>query len=205
MVGLLLCQSCRDRECRDRFGPYEFEIPVSLSPKLDTFHIGDTISIVSFFDNKVYERESQDSFVLNDFLFFPRCLVRKLDTLDSNFDALESFELIEDDSYPVNISSGTAVSEYLFNDGQYSLEFKLRPLEPGLYWLSFFSGVLEEPLDFDGRCRGFQSTVLTNMNQEENNNVDFLLDSPNPEMLGLWNKQDEKFHDTGSYCFYVVE
>ncbi len=202
----LLLSSCWDKECKDRFGPYEFDIPVSLSPTLDTFHIGDTISINSVFDNMVYERESQDSFSLNDFLFNPRCLVRKLDTIDSNFDALESFDFIEEDGYPFSISSGgTAFSEYLFENGQYSLKFKLEPLEPGLYWLSFFSGINEEPLDFDGRCRGFQTTVFATMNQGEDNNVDFLLDSPNPEMLGLWNRKDEKFHNFGGYCFYVVE
>ncbi|MBL7784406.1 MAG: hypothetical protein JNM36_00685, partial [Chitinophagales bacterium] len=43
------------------------------------------------------------------------------------------------------------------------------------------------------------------MNGGGDNNVDFLLQSPDSSYHRIWEKRDTKFHNFGGYAFYVTE
>ncbi len=212
IIILIAVKSCKDPICKNRVGPYQFEMPVSLTPRLDTFHIGDTIHISSIFNKNIYERESQDSFLLDDFLFYPSTTLLRIDTTPFTRNDIEDFDLIVPSEYSYSLfvvsDELSRLSGQYNNEGdQYSLEYKLIPKKEGLYMFSQISHInpQNENQDFRGRCTGFQSEGFFSLNNKEHNNMSLLLNSPDPYMHTFSDNQGESFYDSGGYCFYVVE
>ena len=213
---LLVFWGCPREECRDADfgGAYQFVIPATLSPAKDTFRVGDTIHISSVFSDEVYERQTEEYYKLEDWRFYPTTRLDKIDKVDSNFvqDGLADFQYIIPTQYDYDrfdYGSGAIglLGEYLYQDGQYSLKFKLIPQQPGLYYFTQFAAQgIDDDQDFPGRCPRVTSETNVELNGGADNNVEFLQNSPdvyyNERILA---RPQDNFHDAGGYCFYVAE
>ena len=210
---IIICfSSCiQNEECNIVDG-YQFVIPATLSPSVDSFKIGDTISISSIFPDLVYERKTDQNYLLNDFKFFPATAISKIDETIS-IDALKAFELIIDDSIDYGLTTFSdglelLTGEYLYTNNTYSLEFKIIPTQPGLYFLEQAVSMRLSPnQSFDNKCSNVQlDGGEVNLNGEDDNNIDFLSRSPD-EHYNYWVllKPEERFYQFGGYVFYVVE
>ena len=98
--------------------------------------------------------------------------------------------------------------EYLYTNNTYSLEFKIIPTQPGLYFLEQAVRMRLSPnQSFDNKCSNVQlDGGEVNLNGEDDNNIDFLSRSPD-EHYNYWVllKPEERFYQFGGYVFYVVE
>ncbi len=204
--------SC-DRDCQVSSGRYEFVLPVELTPALDTFHIGDTIKVVSQFSNNVYERVNGKEYLLDSFRFYPVTSIIKIDTAKGT-DSFDDFEIIipvEFDYERFNASTGSQalIGQYLYTkDTGYSLNYKIISLTKGVYLLRQASSISSfEPLqDFPGRCNLGGSSGVCTVNNNIDNNIHLLEDSPDPH-FSEWvlEKPERRFYDLGSYVFVVTD
>ncbi len=212
---LLLCWGCR-KECRDADfgGAYQFAIPATLSPAKDTFQVGDTIHISSVFSDNIFERQTQEYYKLENWRFYPVTGIDQIDLVDTPLvrDALLSFDVILPEGFDYTISnftSGTValIGQYNYENGVYSLEYNIVPRDTGLFY--FFHGAeqsFDDDQDFPGRCPRVPSNTNVELNGGEGNNIEFLSASPDPHYNDwVLLRSQERFHDNGGYCFYVVE
>ena len=88
IITICFSSCIQNEECNIVDG-YQFVIPATLSPSVDSFKIGDTISISSIFPDLVYERKTDQNYLLNDFKFFPATAISKIDETIS-IDALKA-------------------------------------------------------------------------------------------------------------------
>ena len=208
----LLFASCRE-ECRNIPGGYEFVLPAELSPARDTFRIGDTIRVVSSFSDEVFERKTQRIYTLEDFRFHPVTVISKIDVTSAKEDGLKSFDILiaPEFDYHVQLYNDAIelLGQYLYERGEYLLEYRLVAKEIGLFF--FKQGSLLYPLDewqkFPGKkCKHVHAEARVTLNGGADNNIDFLRESPDPHYRD-WVLQDPegRFHKFGGYCFYVRE
>lgn len=206
----MLMNSCVKKECMIAGGYYQFEIPVSLTPAKDTFHIGDTISIESNFSDLVYERMTDKKYKLENFNFYPETSIYRLDT-NVIVDDFSGFEVVVPSHYDYSFydySSGVRAltGKYNYVDGFYDLAYKLIPQKTGLYFFRHFSFIsLGENQEFEGKCSEVADDVFVLLNQGDDNNVDYLLEGADDFYGNFWRKKEDKFFKAGGYCFYVVE
>ena len=211
LLGLLVFPTC-NKNCEDVSGDYDFELPVSLSPARDTYRIGDTIYVSSIFADVVLDRNSQNSYVLENFLFFPKTYIQRIDTFPTR-DGLPNFEVILDpnqDYYFFYYSDTTSslLGEYLYFNQEYSLSYKFIPLKAGLYCFTQGSSLypIAENQEFPGKCPRHESDASCILNGGGDNNVDFLSRSPDPHYNDwILQKPESRYHRFAGYCFYVVE
>ena len=211
IITICFSSCIQNEECNIVDG-YQFVIPATLSPSVDSFKIGDTISISSIFPDLVYERKTDQDYLLNDFKFFPATAINKIDETIS-IDALKTFELIIDDSIDYGLTTFSdglklLTGEYLYTNNTYSLEFKIIPTQPGLYFLEQAVRMRLSPnQSFDNKCSNVQlGGGEVNLNGADDNNIDFLSRSPD-EHYHYWVllKPEERFYQFGGYVFYVVK
>ena len=192
-------------------GDYEFVLPATLTPAKDTFQIGDTITIRSSFPDSVFEQKTGKWYLMENIIWFPKTLMFNLDSL-GEFSTFLNFEVIgkpENNFRLFNYSDGSTslLGKYEYVDHQYFLEFQMVALSKGLFFLSFGSSIYGHgnDQDFEGRCTNVAIDAIVQMNNAEDNNVDFLLESPEEGFHWVWEKKDQNFYDFGGYCFYVKE
>jgi hypothetical protein len=210
----LLVGACIREECRDIPGGYEFEIPVTSSPAKDTFRVGDTIHISSVFSDEVFERKTQQYYSLKKWRFFPETRIDRIDLPDSFFvqEGLNDFVYLPNSQYDYgifNYSDGSIglVGEYLYTDGEYRLEYRLVPTKQGLFYFAHLSVQSRgHDQDFPGRCSYKKSETHVVLNERMDNNSEYLANSPQKH-YSEWMLLDveNRFHNHGGYCFYVVE
>ncbi|MAN04799.1 MAG: hypothetical protein CMI35_17095 [Owenweeksia sp.] len=220
LIASVAACSCEKGWGCDVEGGYQFEIPATLSPALDTFHIGDTISIENDFSDQVYDRQTQQTYSLENFEFYPGTAIIRIDTLSKwgkaslNY-ALDDFQLIIPEQYNYEIftfgdGSKIATGEFLYANSRYSLQLKLIPQESGLFIISHGIGLGSQNSDdrqeFEGKCKDVSISGIAKLNGGSDNNISFLNNSPDPH----WNdwvlqKPNERYHHSGAYTFYVVE
>ena len=160
LVALAIVFSgCLRKECRDIPGGYTFQIEATLQPADDTLIIGDTLSVVSCFSNRILEEKTQEYFILENFEFFPSVAVYRIDEMPASEDGLADFEILINDQYNFSyqkFSSGASglVGEYTYNeqDNEYSLKFQLVAASKGLYYLEYGISPDLKNQDFPGKC-----------------------------------------------------
>ena len=194
---------------------YMFEIPATLSPKQRVYSVGDTISLRSVFSDNVYDRATEQDYLLENFLFYPGVNFERLDTL--GIDTIElvteaHFDFLIEKRFDLNIFNSTfdgvvLLGQYNYANNEYILEYGFVPKKPGIYLMYFnsFIGQNGEDQDFPGKCRLTDiSNTRTVLNDGADNNADLLLEAVEPGWHLLYNnKLDRNFHDLGGYCFKV--
>ena len=210
LVSLLSFLGCR-KECQFD-GSYAFVIPAQVNINKDTIQIGDTLTWTSSFTKEVYEQNSDQTYNLKDFKFYPYSSIIKIG-LPNQKESFEDFEVLLDSNYDFNFftySDGAKVlvGQYNYSNDQYDLAYKLIPKAEGLYLFCHGSEIygLGEDQDFDGKCKKKSSDVYVSLNEGVDNNVNLLRDSPDPH-YNDWILIDPqaRFHNYGCYCFYVKE
>jgi len=215
LISLSTLTSCVKKGC-DFSGPHQFQIPVNLSPAKDTFRIGDTINISSTFSEEVFELKTQRAYTLDDFKFFPETRITKWETHPDSIiidnTALPNFEVLIDTIYDYehfyfSFGEVSLTGQYKHQNGFYDLKYQLIPQKEGLYWFGQSSCLfaLGDDQDFSGKCRNHDVDGHVRLNEGADNNVDFIKYNPDGSTSVFWERQDEKFHVFGGYCFYVVE
>jgi len=208
---VLLSSSCLRKECRDIPGGYEFEIPVTLAPVKDTFRIGDTISISSIFDDMVFERKTQQEYLLEDWNFFPITDIHKIDTAPYQ-NGMPFFDVIVSDTMDYEqfmFSDGwsSLTGTYSYDSNIYNLFYKVVPRNSGLYCIYQASAQsVDDNQGFPGKCSGISSRTAVVLNNNTDNNIEFLSESPDT-FISEWipSRPMDRFYNSGGYCFYVVE
>lgn len=208
---VLLSSSCLRKECRDIPGGYEFEIPVTLAPAKDTFRIGDTISISSIFDDMVFERKTQQEYLLEDWNFFPITDIHKIDTAPYQ-NGMPFFDVIVSDTMDYEqfmFSDGwsSLTGTYSYDSNIYNLFYKVVPRNSGLYCIYQASAQsVDDNQGFPGKCSGISSRTAVVLNNNTDNNIEFLSESPDT-FISEWipSRPMDRFYNSGGYCFYVVE
>lgn len=193
-------------------GGYVFELQATLTPAKDTFNIGDTINIVSEFEELVYDRTTRKYYNLRDFKFYPYSDIIKIDGSDAVAKFSGAFDLSIDTIYDLTMSKysdgGDALlGQYNYNNGRYVLKYKMIPKAKGLFLFKLTSLLYpaNQSQDFEDRCRKSKNGLdaFVNLNNGSDNNVDFLLNSPDQLWQNYWQKREDHFHKFGGYCFYV--
>lgn len=213
LILFLFAAGTCDKNCNGAPSRYEFVIPVSLTPTLDTFRVGDTIKISSVFSKDVYERNTDKIYSLVDFDFRPITRIVRIDTSVS-YDALDDFEIIvanEYNYYRFDASDGTQIfeGEYSYDDSiGYHLKYDIVMLSQGTYWVSHQPAIeFNRMVDFPGKCdlSGVAGVGELNENSDDNN-IHLFETSPDPH-FSEWRlqKPQERFYDGASYAFVVIE
>jgi hypothetical protein len=210
----LYLNSCVREKCQIA-GSYEFELPVTLTPAKDTFHIGDTITVVSSFPDEVYERKTEKTYKLENFRFYPELIISELSDSVADRAALLNFEIIIDDAtnfYRIDYNDGAIdyIGEYSYAANSYDLEYKLVPKVSGFYIFGHASTLIGIGLgsdqDFDGKCSNISVSAAMKLNGGADNNIEMLKYSPDPHYNDwILQKPEDRFYKFGGYCFYVRE
>ena len=215
VLGCISLTSCRKNECK-LLGRYMFELPATLSPVLDTFRVGDTITVRSYFPDEIYDRTTSRHYKLENFSFLPSTKVLKIDE-DTIINAFPShIEPLLDPKTDYSLYYGSVdeyylMGEYRYADNHYHLEYKLVLREAGLYYHRFGSSVAFTDQTFEGKCphtkryRSLDGAVKINNGDAYENNVEFLKDAPDNTFALNSYYRHEQFNRLGGYCFYVVE
>ena len=206
IFSMLSLTGC-NKECKISGGDYLFEIPSALSPALDTFNIGDTITVTSVFDDLVYNQNSEQTFHLEDFNFFPEIFIFKLDTLGEISNIHNNFKIIISPEYNLSLfhfsdGSSSIYGEYLHQNSVYSLKYLLIPIKQGSFYLQF-GAISNSEQDFEGKCSNLSTDISINMNNREDNNFYFIDDAVDPAYQLYRKNILEKFNKFGGYAFYV--
>ncbi len=214
MFATLSTSSCIKKDCQFG-GAYQFEIPMTLSPAKEIYKIGDTISINSQFSDQVYEAVTDQFYSLMEFKFYPAFDINEISDSIRDQTALNNFEVIIDtvkyDFIEYVYSSGAVTydGEYLYKDGEYSLEYKLIPKATGLYIFGQDSQTdfLNENQGFPGKCNNKAINVRTILNNRtSNNNIHLAKDSPiHHYNTRIFQNPEERFTYFGAFVFYVEE
>jgi len=208
---IILFSACPGGKC-EHDGFYEFNLPATLSPALNTFRIRDTISISSVFPDDVREVNSGNTYHLEDFKFYPGISIMKIDS-NPAVDGLQFFETLipeTQDYYLQTYSNGDQflIGEYQYKNNLYTLSFSLIPKTPGLYYIIqattlYPSGKWQT---FPEKCPHIAMEARVTLNEGNDNNIHYLSLSPDTYYNDwILQKPDVRFHKGGGYCFIVAE
>ena len=162
----------------------------------------------------MFERQTQEYYKLEDWRFYPDTGIDQINSVDTPLirDALLSFDVVVPEGFDYaiyNYISGDVglVGQYKYENKMYSLKYDLIPRDTGLFY--FFHGAvqsLDDDQDFPGRCPRVTSNTNVELNRGEGNNIEFLSASPDPHYNDwVLQRPQQRFHDNGGYCFYVVK
>ncbi len=204
IVSILLISStaCTKKECEGLGDEYLFELPVTLSPAVDTFQVGDTITIISEFSHKITDINSGNEYVLDNFDFWPAISIGHIDTIPVS-PAANSFNILVEIADEFKVTDLNIAWIYQ-NLNQYSFRSRIIANRKGLFYLGVWSALdIEDPNQaFSGKCKKMKSKVAFIMNDRSDNNFHMLDDNPDPQ---VYSQSKEEFDRLGTYCFYVTE
>ena len=209
IFGLIIfsCNSCDPLGVKNKCErDYSFSIPVTLSPALDTFQVGDTIHINLDFSSKMEDLNSGNIFDMSD---FPHDLEIAMAWLSFNpiISAEIDFQFIEriGKITKIPITSGLAINlgPELF-DNTFLMAFDIVLDSIGLTGFSFNN---REPLtgypsSIEPDCKASSIEFLFSTNNQEDNNFEFLQYAEDPLKKNL---TKDFFDSDGAYMFFVVE
>jgi len=210
---LFAFESCIKSDDQCNFGgSYEFILPFNLKPVQEVFHLGDTITISSNFNNPIYDRTTNDSYNLNNFKFYMSSSIFYMDTSIIDYKNMDYFDLIIDSNYwhtvfKYNDGTSDLGFQYNFNNNSYDFKIKLIPRKTGNFFIFFSSSIwLQGPKqDFQKKCPNKTSRAVVYTNGRQDNNAHLLLESLNDYYQIFYSKKETQYLDLGGYCFKVIE
>ena len=219
IVALILISGCGKNleKC-----PEIFLLPVSISPQKPIYKVGDTLEVVSRFHyilpgyNENYatgERRKVGDYDMRGIAWRPVVHIFRVDSLyndnpqysviDLDFTFLQQTANFRPFQYS---ESGTGLDgEYEYVNDNFHLSFKLVCHTSGTFFFRIgSSNSLRYAQPFDGWCKQLMYYTFYEMNENQNNNIDFLRESPHSH----WNEwtifdPQGRFRDRGGYCFKV--
>lgn len=206
-----LITSCGNKECsNDNFIPgrgYVFQVPVSVTPALDTFRVGQTFTYSSVFSKDVYELSTQRNYNLNGFLFYPEV---SISTVSNQYltPALDSFNyvILSGDVSPFTYSDGgkVIIGQYSESTLGYELEIQFTAFKTGLYTVCNYLPVdiLDINQDFNGKiCNNQQVDADSYLEEGIDDNYDSFISIGEPIVSQHYKSEYEQ---AGCYTFVVV-
>ena len=218
LASVVACSCEKDRDC-DFDGAYQFEIPATLSPTLDTFQVGDTIRIQNNFSDQVYDKQTNQTYSLENFKFYPGTDIIRLDSVfrwgegTVNY-ALDDFKVLIPTEYDYQVftfSDGAQVltGQFNYSEGRYKLDVSLIPQKKGLFVLLHNSSLgardQEDRQDFTGRCSDSRLEAHVKLNSNSTNNINFLQNSIDPFWKSIPETKPNDYYHSGGYAFYVID
>lgn len=197
------CGSCKlDKTECERV--YDFEIPFSLSPEIDTFNLGDTIWIESNFDILLPDRSTGKKINIDNFDFKIKTGFSRIDTLGYD-SSIDNFEVINfKGRYDVkNLGANLSIIKVEYqNEIQFrSLKVGIVLKKKGIFQTSFtnISTDLEENINLTETNCTQKIRLSYKMNDGEDNNY-YLEQYDLNKIPSL-----EDFRRTGAYNFVIIE
>ncbi len=207
IFSMLSLTGC-NKECQITGASYQFEVSSTLFPALDTFNIGDTITIISEFNDQVYEAKTDKKYDLSKLTLPSNFKVWKISVSPTSYTAILNFNVLNDSSsdfyydYYQGLNAYSLKGKYDYTQSTYSLTYKIIPEDTGLFMCAH--GPLSPGIAFPGKCDDMESYFHVALNNGNDNNISMLSQSPD-EHFNTWvlEKPDDRFHSGGSYAFYV--
>ena len=204
---LTVFNSC-NKECQITDGTYEFHISSTLYPALDTFNIGDTITIISEFNDQIYEAKTDMKYDLSNLALPSNFKIWKISNSPTSYAAILNFNILNDSSndfyydYYQALNAYSLKGKYDYTQSTYSLTYKIIPEDTGLFMCAH--GPLSTGITFPGKCDDMESYFHVVLNNGNDNNISMLSQSPD-EHFNTWilEKPYDRFHSGGGYAFYV--
>ena len=207
IFAMLSLASC-NKECRITGATYHFQISSTLYPALDTFSIGDTITIFTEFNDQVYEAKTDKTYDLSNLTLYYYIRMYKISESPTVRAAIDSFQFdyagLNTYHYDYFTNSNYKVlrGDYSYYNNTYSIKYKFSPMDTGLFICSNAAELRGQ--SFPDKCDNMESEFHVDLNNGNDNNISMLSQSPD-EHFNTWvlEKPYDRFHLSGSYAFYV--
>ncbi len=191
---------------------WKFELPFNIENHHNTYHVGDTIWMVSEFGSTLQDLNSPDVVNVEDFDFNIDLFVDEVYGTPISF-ASDRFLLVEESGKLTYIAiqgspdlggnPGYLKLQHDYNSGQYSFKYGLVPQMEGVFLISlnsFFNAPYNK-INFGSGCNEEMDKILFNMNNKVNNNFNLLSFSPDSRIVEV---SEEDFIAGGMFVFTVV-
>ena len=198
---------CEDVECVQ----YNFKVPVEISPKRDTFNIGDTVTFTSRFHHELEDNVDGRTYKLIDYEFYPFARMSKIiqDSIQNGlFTEFTDVIVTAQRSRIIFNSDGnnSLIFQYNYEQDIYETIIQFILKEKGLYTFGMLSQVAAEEAGgdinkFDGWCGLRRQDPIYFMNEDQEDNNYHMLESVKIPFVQSITKED--FDRGGNYAFIV--
>lgn len=202
IIVFILTTSCQKEKCTS--GPlvsyYDFELPVKLTPVLDTFNIGDTILVEQKFSDQIRDLNSElvinlSSVELNTIRFAISDLLKPND-----FTPKQNLFAVIGNINPTGLG-GEVLLEYKHEQNLFENKFGIQITQSGLYNMSFGPVSQYKFRINTTKCPTEEiSNLYYILNNRGDNNFHMMKDGNDTIAFNL---TKEEFDKSGGYCFYV--
>jgi len=194
--------------------PTEFQVPGKSIPYAKSYHLGDTLTLQSFYHYMIYEKRTNKYYNMKELDIESGLNIRSLDTTDASYnqDLIKYVDFIPNKNYEYYIqkfSSGNVVlySNIILDEDTFRNEIKIVFKKKGIFLLGYGPSSLMNRMDFEGkswRCSDFN--LFTIMNAGMDNNIDLLKESPD-EHFNTWILQspEDRFYRGASFAYRVID
>jgi len=199
ILGFTSCE----KKCKN---VYRFQVPFTLSPQIDTFHIGDTIWVSCNFPKEVLELNSNEYFDLENFdlrseLTLADIGVEPFEDANLTFTVIEEKGSLELTQF---VGTTTYSINYLYENDKFKTQFGLIPQNEGFFYFGMLSPFKKDVNNYGitPDCDESIENIDYLLNGGQNNNYEFIQLSADASIRST---TKEIFDMYGHYCFYVVE
>jgi hypothetical protein len=143
IVAVISCgSSCNKDKTRWEEVLFEFEIPLNITPGIDTLNVGEELTLKADFSDSLYDRLSQKKYYLPSFNLNTVAVIRKLTnpllSTTEQQSAVRKFQINNINGGLINLSETFADVNFAYQNNQYLFTVKLQPLEKGVYAIRFY-------------------------------------------------------------------
>ena len=189
---------CKDRNCPDHL---EYHLPVSLTPQIDTFQLGDTLSLAINFPQELVDKQGGIANTFENFDFRFEISGYRYDVQEEN--TSQMFDLIsEAGSDTVLAFNSFDILRFtpLYDGSQYTYRGSLVLKKTGTFviYISCYNDDTSDPLEIIGKCDHVPLYIYCMTNNGENNNVELV--SPYHGNSSFW---EDQFKISGGFALIV--
>lgn len=197
----------------------KFIIPVTFTPQDSIIKLGDTITITSYFPNKIRAENSDEIFIFDSINFYLSSGFHKIDTFNGSQiikttrDAVDI--IIEEEKYNFKMLNYGFRCEFYYIENEYFIQFKAIPKYKGVYYFGFGSQLTQPETSFprnqfissesfDCEISKFYPHMITN--DGKGNNKELLKLSPDWNFRGTYYRNWDNLSQNGgagAHCFKV--
>ncbi|HHB78095.1 MAG TPA: hypothetical protein ENK85_02535 [Saprospiraceae bacterium] len=210
LISLLFlsCNSCDTITSPRCERDFAFSIPVSLSPALDTFSIGDTIAIELEFPIQMIDEITSDTIDMTTYPFATTINFARLDTiLASSANTLVEFVVTQGELEFIPLFGGINITHITYETINSNFVFSCKVVLKSKGLFEFGSGSIKPYHDIYQEIQPSCKTKSVEMKYEllpsgGDDNFDFLAFSPDPQKK---NYPNDKFIANSGFVFFVTD